>query len=97
MNKMKLADFKLMETTMPKGVQAIVDFGKYELSIIQNEMSYGGNQGVYEISVFNGGEQVELPGITNDGDTVKGYLTIDAVDAIINKMFTITGTEGKQI
>jgi hypothetical protein len=40
---------------------------------------------------------VELPGITNDGDTVKGYLTIDAVDAIINKMFTITGTEGKQI
>ena len=96
-NKMKLADFKLMETTMPKGVQAIVDFGKYELSIIQNEMSYGGNQGLYEISVFNGGEQVELPGITNDGDTVKGYLTIDAVDAIINKMFTITGTEGKQI
>ena len=94
---MTFKDLNLIPTLSPLGVQAIVDFGKYELSIIQNEMSYGGNQGLYEISVFNGGEQVELPGITNDGDTVKGYLTIDAVDAIINKMFTITGTEGKQI
>ena len=94
---MKLKDFHLLETDVPKGVQAIVDFGKYNLSIIQNEFSYGNKQGLYEIAVFKDGEQTELPGITQPGDTVKGFLTNEEVDAILTKMYTITGTEGKQI
>tara|TARA_B110000285_G_scaffold174967_1_gene196213 strand:- start:15 stop:299 length:285 start_codon:yes stop_codon:yes gene_type:complete len=94
---MRLAELKMIDTKMPKGVQAIVDFGKYELSIIQNEMSYGGTQGLYEIAVSDGDDQVELPGITETGDTVKGWLTSDDVDAILIKIHTITGTEGKQI
>ena len=97
MNKMKLKDFKLLETDVPKGVQAIVDFGKYELSIVQNEASYGNKQGLYEIAVFKDGEQTELPGITQPGDTVKGFLTEAEVDAILTKMYTITGKEGTQI
>ena len=94
---MKLVDCKLNETEFPKGVQAMIDFGLYELSIIQNEMSYGGKQGLYEIAVFKGNYQVELPGITAQGDTVKGWLTESDIDAILLKMYTITGTEGKQI
>lgn len=94
---MKLKDFQLLETDVPKGVQAIVDFGKYELSIVNNEASYGNKQGLYEIAIFKDGEQTELPGITNPGDTVKGWLTSNDVDAILTKMYTITGTEGKQI
>ena len=94
---MKLKDFKLLETDVPKGVQAIVDFGKYELSIVQNEASYGNKQGLYEIAVFKDGEQTELPGITQPGDTVKGFLTEAEVDAILTKMYTITGKEGTQI
>lgn len=94
---MKLANFELMETEMPKGVQAILDFGKYELSIVNNEASYGNKQGLYEIAVFEGNEQVELPGITAEGDTVKGFLTTEEVDAIISKMFFITGKEPTQI
>jgi len=94
---MKLKDFQLLETDVPKGVQAIVDFGKYELSIVNNEASYGNKQGLYEIAVFKDGEQCELPGITQKGDTVKGWLTSNDVDAILTKMYTITGTEGKQI
>ena len=94
---MKLEDFQLLETDVPKGVQAVVDFGKYELSIINNESSYGNKQGLYEIAVFKDGEQIELPGITNEGDTVKGFLTPSDVDAILTKMYTITGKEGVQI
>jgi hypothetical protein len=94
---MKLKDFQLLETDVPKGVQAIVNFGKYELSIIQNEASYGNKQGLFEIAVFKDNEQTELPGITQPGDTVKGFLTEADIDAILIKMYTITGTQGKQI
>ena len=87
----------MMETEIPKGVQAIIDFSLYELSIIQNEASYGNKQGLFEIAVFKDGEQTELPGITQPGDTVKGFLTSEEVDAILTKMYTITGKEGKQI
>ena len=94
---MKLKDFQLLGTDVPKGVQAIVNFGKYELSIIQNEASYGNKQGLFEIAVFKDNEQTELPGITQPGDTVKGFLTEADIDAILIKMYTITGTQGKQI
>ena len=33
----------------------------------------------------------EMPGITNPGDTVKGYLTSDQVKVIIKKMQVATG------
>ena len=94
---MKLKDFQLLETDVPKGVQAVLDFGKYELSIINNEASYGNKQGLYEIAVFKDGEQKEMPGITNEGDTVKGWLTESDVDAIISKMYFLTGTKPRQI
>jgi len=97
MSKMKLKNLDMLQTISPMGVQAIVDFGKHELSIVQNEMSYGNKQGLYEIAVFSEGNQVELPGITSPGDSVKGFLTESDVNAILTKMHTITGTEGTQI
>lgn len=94
---MKLKDFQLLETDVPKGVQAILEFSNYELSIVKNEASYGNKQGLYEIAVFKDGEQCELPGVTNSGDTVKGWLTEDEVDAIISKMYFLTGKQPRQI
>ena len=99
---MKLKNFQLLETDMPNGVQAVLDFGKYHLSIIKSDFSYGGSQGKYEIGVFSANDgvasdMVELPGITNEGDSVKGWLTNSDVDAIIKKMYTITGKEPVQI
>lgn len=95
---MKLADFEMMETTSPNGVQVILKFGdKYDLSIVQNEVSYGNKQGLYEIAVFEDMDQVELPGITNPGDTVKGWLTEKDVNTIIKKMYTITMENPVQI
>ena len=94
---MKMNNFKMIPTSMPKGVQAILDFGKYELSIVKNESSYGNKQGLYEIAVFKNGEQCELPGVTEPGDTVKGFLTESDVDVILKKMYLITGQEPQQI
>ena len=94
---MKLANLDMKQTISPLGVQAKVKFSGFMLSIIQNEVSYGGSKGLYEIAVFSDDGQVELPGITTKGDTVKGWLTSNDVDAILTKMYTITGTEGKQI
>jgi len=94
---MKMSDFELMETEMPKGVQAILDFGKYELSIIQNECSYGNKQGLYEIAVFKENNQCELPGVTQPGDTVKGFLTEEDVNGILKKMYLITGKMPQQV
>ena len=80
-----------------QGVQGIVKYGPYELSIVSHKYSYGGDKGLYEIGVFNGDGMTELPGITSSGDSVKGYLTEDEVNAIMTKMMTITRESGKNI
>jgi hypothetical protein len=99
---MKLSDFEMMTTDFPAGVQAVLDFGKYHLSIVSSDISYGGKQGLYEIGVFAASDgvardMVELPDITNEGDTVKGWLSEKDVDTIIKKMYTITGKEPEQV
>jgi hypothetical protein len=79
------------------GVQLVLDFDQYELSIVQHSGSYGGKNGLYEIAVFQNNMQVELPGITRKGDTVQGYLALSEVAAIVKKMHTITKTEPKKV
>lgn len=94
---MKLENFNLTKTKIPNGVQAILNFGQYELSIVQNDCSYGGDRGLYEIAVFKNGDQHELPGITAKGDTVKGFLTEQDVNMILKKMYLFTGNIPHQI
>ena len=91
----KFEDIKFVDTDIPKGIQALIPFGEYELSIVCNEMSYGGkNDGtLYEIGVFKGDKMVELPGITEPNDTVKGWLNEDKVMATIKKMHLISGAD----
>lgn len=85
----------------PEGFQAVLTFDKkYDLSIVKHKGSYGGDRGLYEIAVFKdfdkGNSQVELPGITEEGDTVRGFLTENDVDCIIKKMHLVTGSTPKQ-
>ena len=93
--KMKtFADIPFKETKIPKGIQAVLKFGdKYELSIVKSDFSYGGKNGYYEIAVFKGDDQVILPGITEDYDTVKGWLSQNEVIGIVKKMHLITGAD----
>jgi hypothetical protein len=79
------------------GTQVVLDFGEYELSIVSHSGSYGGKQGLYEIAPFKHGDFVEMPGITEEHDTVKGYLTEKAVDTIIKKMYFLTGVSPEQV
>ena len=94
---MKMSNFEMMpkSDTGIRGNQAVLDFGEYQLSIIDD--GYGSDRGLYEISVFKNGSQCELPGVTAPGDTVKGYLTETDVDVILKKMYLVTGTMPEQI
>ena len=76
-----------------KGIQLVLDFKKYELSVVKHEGSYGGTQGLFEIMVSDASGGVELPGITEPGDTVKGWLTLEDVSVICKKLMSITGVE----
>jgi hypothetical protein len=103
---MKLANFKWMskragrDRTENVGGQIILDFGKYHLSIIDD--GYGQEDNLFEIGAFNAKDgvaldMVELPGITAEGDTVQGRLTEADVDAIIMKLYSLTGKEPEQV
>jgi len=76
-----------------KGIQLVLDFKKYELSVVKHDGSYGGTQGLFEIMVSDASGGVELPGITEPGDTVKGWLTLEDVSVICKKLMSITGVE----
>ena len=78
------------------GVSATATYGEYELSVVQHSGSYGSSNGLYEIGVFKGNDMVELPGITEEGDTVKGWLSEENVTGIMKKMISITASEGEQ-
>ena len=98
---MKFTDLKMLrKERSSNGSQAVLDFGKYHLSIIND--GYGSADGLYEIGVFNACDGVardmtELPGITAEGDSVKGNLTEANINAIIVKLYTITGTQPRQV
>lgn len=91
------ADIPFKETQMPNGIQAILKFKDYELSIVKSDFSYGGNKGLYEIAVFKGNRQVNMPGITEDHDTVKGFLSEDEVLGIVKKMHLVTGADPEAV
>ena len=61
------------EGNAEEGIQAIVEFKNgYEVSVVRNSLSYGGDKGFYEIGVFN-----EMGGMCDPlgwGDDVKGWL-----------------------
>ena len=83
----------LQFTKFLDGVSASVTYGDYELSVVRHSGSYGNSNGLYEIAVFKGDDMVEMPGITEEGDTVKGFLTEDMVTGIMKKMIAIGGPE----
>jgi hypothetical protein len=103
---MRLASFEWQtkqhqkDKPLEAGGQIVLDFGNYHLSVIDD--GYGRDKGLYEIGVFRAKDgiafdMVNLPGVTNEGDTVKGNLTAEEVDVIIRKMETITHTHPTQV
>ena len=99
---MKLADFKPTKRDYGTGTRdshILLDFGKYQLSVITG--GYGRADAPYEIAVFDTNDGVsqgfvQLPGITGPDDDVRGYMTQENVDAVLVKLYTITGQEPQQ-
>ena len=98
---MRLSDYEMIEQAdRPGGYQCVLDYGDtYQLSIISGSGAYGGDRGLYEIAIFKDGDFTRLPGIfKNDyDDDVIGYLTESEVDAIMFKMFFLTGCKPEQV
>jgi len=71
---------------LPK--QKIVNFGPdYKLSIVEEQNV----KGKFELAVFYKEHMVEMPGITDKGDSVTRFRTPEDVQCIMKKMFSITG------
>ena len=89
---LELDSFEMIDN--PYGLerqQCVLDFGDYELSIISGDCAYGTKNAPFEIAVFKNGDMVEMPGITDPNDTVTRFRTVEDVQCIMKKMFSITG------
>ena len=84
----KVSDILCFKDEALKGTeyQGVIEFDNgFALSIIRHD-SYGGKMGLFEIMLCKGGidgSPTCLPPITNDGDTVNGFLTEEKVNEII--------------
>ena len=96
---LELSSFEMIEKADILGdYQCVLAFGdEYELSIISGQGAYSTEAAPYEIAVIKNGDLVEMPGITDEDDTVKGYLTEADVGAIIKKMYLLTGKTPSQV
>lgn len=85
----KVSDFLLFKDEALKGTeyQGTIEFDNgFALSIVRHESSYGGKNGLFEIMLCKGGTDGSptcLPPITEEGDTIKGFLTEEKVKEII--------------
>lgn len=71
----KFKDLKF-RTWGENNIQARVEINGYDISIVRNSFSYGGDKGLYEIGVFKNDEMCDPLGW---GDDVCGWLTPQCV------------------
>ena len=70
-----------------------IDFDNgYGLSIISHKTSYGGDRGLFEIMLIRNGQPYSFPPITEEGDTIKGFLTKEKVEEIIQDVELLPAT-----
>ena len=86
----KISDYLMFKEEDLKGTEygGEIDFPNgYGLSIVKHQGSYGGTMGLYEIMLTGANhEPIEYTEITYPNDTVQGYLTVENVNDIINKV-----------
>ena len=68
---MKFKDLQF-RTHAENDVQAWTEVNGYDVSIVRNALSYGGDKGLYEIGVYKADKMCDPLGWN---DTVKGWLT----------------------
>ena len=79
--KFDLLTFK--DTKVPKGISTTVEFPNgWGVSIIQNDVSYGGKSGLFEIAVLD--SKGNISSETDITDDVLGWLDEGDVDKILS-------------
>ena len=76
MKKIKFTDLKF-RTWAESDCQARVEVNGYDISVVRNALSYGGEKGLYEMGVFKGDKMCDPLGW---GDDVKGWLKPEDVE-----------------
>lgn len=71
------------------GEQWIFRFGDIGCSVIRNDHSYGGKSGLFEMAVIVWDDDDERWSIADNN--VRGWLTVDDVNAILEAFLTIQG------
>ena len=67
-----------------RGIQRLYEFANgYGASVIRGLHTYGGPEGLWELAVLRSGDLCYTTPVTDD---VKGYLTEDAVDALLGQI-----------
>jgi len=79
---MKFNELKF-RTWAENDIQARVEVNGYDVSIVRNALSYGGDKGLYEIGVYKVGHG-KMCDPLGWGDTVKGWLTPQNVEQQLN-------------
>jgi hypothetical protein len=64
-------------------IQAWTEINGYDVSIVRNQLSYGGDKGLYEIGVYKGDKMSDPLGWK---DSVKGWLTPEGVEKELDLM-----------
>ena len=90
----KVSDYQMFDGDLKGNEYAgEVDFDNgCGLSIVRHESSYGGTRGLFEIMLIRNGEPYSLPPITEEGDTIKGFLTKEKVEEIIQDVELLPAT-----
>ena len=77
-------EFKIHPSGVMFGVQARIDFDNgYGASIVRGPYTYGGDEGLYELAVFDENGITYSTPITND---VEGNLTEDDVTKLLEQI-----------
>lgn len=81
MLKIKFEDIKFKYIPEKKGIQSIIKCPNgYDVSVVQNEFSYGRSSNLYEIAILKNGRICYYTKITND---VIGWLSEKEVEETI--------------
>ena len=90
-----VSDFLLFKDESLKGSEyggeVVFDNG-YGLSVVRHESSYGGKKGLFEVMLTRNDNPYSLPPITEEGDTIKGFLTKEQVSEIIETVSDLPAT-----
>ena len=79
---MKFKDLK-WRAHAENDIQAWTEINGYDVSIVRNQLSYGGDKGLYEIGVYKGDKMSDPLGWE---DSVKGWLTPEGVEKELDLM-----------